>query len=246
MSAWPSVAVAEPVDIAPPPATSPHEAIGVGAMSPLLLHAAMGSERGLVLGFGGYDTSRRTTLFNTAVEVRVWGPIALRAGVTYSPDSRSMRPSVGARVQLLRQAAQGVDGTLSTLYKAEGFTESEGEIETTFAVGRKVSGLYLLGNFAYGQDPDGNERDGELRVSCIRPQGRTAWGLEARARSAIGPQRGRNSGPEPRFDMVAGPTAMISLSSVILFAEIGPSAVQFQGTSVQWGLASLGGIGSVF
>ena len=157
-----------------------------------------------------------------------------------------MRPSVGGRLQLLRQGAHGVDGSLSSFFKSEGFNEMEGEIETAIAIGRRFDKYYLLGNLAYGQDPEGNERDGELRFSAMRQAGRAALGLEVRGRSAIGPQRAPNSAVEPRLDAVGGPIAMVSVGSFVLFAEAGPSAFKLQGGGTRWGIASLGGVGSVF
>jgi hypothetical protein len=221
-------------------------AAGSGEMSPLLLSATLGTQGGLVLGDGGYDTAQHGAIFDSAVEVRIWGPLALRADVTYADDTQRMRPAVGARLQLLRQAAHGVDGSLSSFFKTEGFDETEGEIETTFAIGRRFDAVYLLGNVAYGQDPEGNERDGELRVSALRSQGRFVLGAEARARSAIGPQHGTHSAVEPRFDAVGGPIAMVELRPFVLFGGIGPSAVQLAGQAVRWGVASLGGVGTVF
>jgi hypothetical protein len=157
-----------------------------------------------------------------------------------------MRPSVGARVQLLRQGAHGVDGSLSSFFKTEGFDEAEGEIETTFALGHRFKQVYLLGNVAYGQDPEGNERDGELRAAVLRGQGSGVWGFEARGRSAIGVQHSTNSAVEPRRDFVGGAVGMLAVSSFVLFAEVGPSAFKLQNTDLRWGLASVGGVCAVF
>jgi hypothetical protein len=221
-------------------------AVGSGQMSPLVLSGIVGTQGGLVLGDAGYDTGQHGAIFDSAVEVRIWGPLALRADVSYADDTQRMRPAVGARLQLFRQAAHGVDGSLSSFFKTEGFDETEGEIETSFALGRRFSEFYLLGNVAYGQDPEGNERDGELRASALRSQGRFIVGAEARARSAIGPQHGTNSAVEPRFDAVGGPIAMVELRPFVLFGEIGRSAVQLAGKDVRWGIASLGGVGTIF
>jgi hypothetical protein len=228
------------------PGPSSTEAARTGAASPLLLSAALGSGRALVTSDGGYDTARSGALFDSAAEVRLFGPVALRAGVVYSDDTRRMRPSIGARVQLLRQGAHGVDGSLSGFYKAEGFDEGEGEIEATFAMGHRFDQVYLLGNIAYGQDPEGNERDGELRAAVLRPQGRVAWGLEARGRSALGAQHGASSALEPRLDVVGGAIGMVSVGSFVLFAELGPSAFKLQASDLRWGVASVGGICAVF
>ena len=242
----PAAAWAQQADADLERAPTIQQAAGSGALSPLVLSADLVPERALVLGSGGYDTARKGALFDSAAEVRVWGPIALRAGVTYSDDTRRMRPSVGARVQLLRQGAHGVDGTLTTAYKSEGFNEVEGEIETTFAVGRRFNRLYVLGNVAYGQDPEGNERDGELRVSALRLQRIGVWGLEARGRTAIGPQHGTNSAVEPRADAVGGLVGALSLGSFAFYAEVGPSALRLPGSDFRWGVASWAGVATIF
>jgi hypothetical protein len=225
---------------------SPVEAARTGAASPLLLNASLSRGQALAVGSGGYDTARSAALFDSAAEVRIWGPIAVRAGVTYSDGTQRMRPSVGARVQLFRQAAHGVDGSLSGSFKAEGFNEMEGELETTFALGRRFQQFYLLGNVAYGQDPEGRERDGEVRAAVLRPQGRMVWGIEARGRSAIGGQHAPSSALEPRMDAIGGAVGMLSLSNLVLFAEIGPSAVKMHGTDLRWGVASIGGVCALF
>ena len=217
-----------------------------GAMSPLLMSASLGDQRALVMGAGGYDSSRRGAIMDSAVDARVWGPIALRLGVTYSEATKRMRPSAGARAQLLQQRVQGVDASITSVFKTEGFDELEGEIETTFAIGRRFEHFYLLGNIAYGQDPEGNERDGELRTGLFYQRGHGVVGLEVRARAAIGPQRVPNAAVEPKFDAVGGPIAMYSVSSFAFFAEAGPAVVQLPGSDLRWGVASLGGVGSVF
>jgi hypothetical protein len=240
------VAFAEPADDESAPAASALEAARTGAASPLLLGAALGPQRALVIGSGGYDTARSGALFDSAAEVRLFGPVSLRAGVTYSDDTRRMRPSVGARVQLLRQAAHGVDGSLSSFFKTEGFDEAEGEIETTVAIGHRFEQVYVLGNLAYGQDPEGHERDGELRASVLRAHRRGVFGLEARGRSALGAQHGTNSALEPRLDFMGGAVASVTVSSFALFAELGPSAFKPQNADLRWGVASWGGVCAVF
>jgi hypothetical protein len=241
-----SVAHAQQVDVAEDAESLSLRAAGSGQMSPVVLSATLDSGHGLVLGNGGYDSARSGALFDSIAEVRVWGPIALRAGATYSDDTQRMRPSVGARVQLLRQEAHGVDGSLSSFFKTEGFDETEGEIESTAAIGHRFGRSYLLGNVAYGQDPEGNERDGELRASFLRQQGRFVLGGEGRVRSAIGAQHGTHSAVEPRFDALVGPAAFVTFGTFVAFAEVGPSAVRLPAADTRWGVASLAGLASIF
>jgi hypothetical protein len=157
-----------------------------------------------------------------------------------------MRPSLGGRVQLLRQAAHGVDGSVSVFYKAEGFTEAEGEIETFLAIGHRFDRVSLLGNLVYGQDPEGNERDGEIRGAAFWSTGRWMLGIDSRARFAIGSQHGYAGTVEPRFDFEGGPTGTAVLGPVAIFAEAGPSAFQMEGGQIKVGLATIAGVGAAF
>jgi hypothetical protein len=239
-------AIAQQRDTDQDPAAWATQAARTGVAAPLVLSASLGAQRAIVIGSGGYDGARKGAIFDSAAEVRVWGPIALRAGVIYGNDVQRMRPSAGARVQLLRQAAHGVDGSFGGFFKTEGFNEMEGEVEAVFSLGRRFEHFYLLGNVAYGQDPEGRERDGEVRASALVPYGRAVWGLQSQTRFAIGPQNGLHSAVEPRFDAGAGALGMVSLSSFVLFAQLGPSAFRLQGADIRWGVAGVAGVTAVF
>ena len=217
-----------------------------GSFLPNTLSARVGSTQAFAFGSGGYNLARHGALADSAVEVTVWGPFALRAQATYSNDTSKMRPSLGARAQLLRQATHGVDGSLTLFFKTEGFSETEGELETFLAVGHRFDRLSLLGNFVYGQDPEGNERDGEIRGAAFWSAGRWLLGVDSRARFAIGTQHGRAPTAEPRFDFEGGPTATIVAGPIAAFAEAGPSAFQLEGGSVKYGVATLAGLGTAF
>ena len=220
--------IARPTDVA----------AGDGAFLPQTLSARVGSTQAFAFGSGGFDSSRSGPLIDSAVEVSVWGPLALRVQASYSNDSKKMRPSVGGRAQLLRQEQHGLDGSVTVFYKTEGFTEAEGEIETFASVGRRFEYLSVVGNLVYGQDPEGNERDGEVRAAVWHPGRRLSLGLDARARFSIGTQHGRAATIEPSFDFLAGPVA--------LFAESGPSVFRLAGGSTRAGAAALAGVGAAF
>jgi hypothetical protein len=198
------------------------------------------------LAFGGYDSARPGPLIESAAEVRIWGPVAVRAASTYSNDSARMRPSVGARVQVARQEAQGIDGSLSVFFKTEGFTETEGEIESFASLGRRLDKLYLLTNLVYGQDPEGNERDGEVRAAAYRTAGRWVFGLDSRVRFAIGAQHGRAATSEARLDLAGGPVVTVTAGPLAVFAEAGPSAAKLAASGTRVGATALAGIGAAF
>src|SRR6185369_2369165 len=144
----------------------------------------VGATAALAVGFAGYDGARSSPIGGATAEVRVWGPFAIRGGAEYSTQRKEARPTVGGRVQILRQERHGIDGSLSVFYRPEGFTEPEGEIESFISLGRRFERVTVLGNLVYGQDPEGNERDGEIRFASLYGGGRWAVGLDSRLRFA--------------------------------------------------------------
>ena len=129
------------------------EVVMDGAFMPFSLPARVGATRAFAWGHGGYDSSRKGPVAETAAEVQLWGPLALRGGATYSNDTARMRPSVGLRAQFLRQETSGIDGAISVFFKTEGFTEAEGEIETFVSVGHVFDRTAVMGDLVYGQIP---------------------------------------------------------------------------------------------
>jgi hypothetical protein len=221
-------------------------ATGAGAFLPQTLSARVGSVPVFASGSGGYDSTRRGPLVDAAVEAHVWGPFALRVQTTYSNDTARMRPSVAGRVQLLRQERHGIDGTLTVFYKTEGFTEAEGEIETFASISHRFPWLTLVGNLVYGQDPEGNERDGEVHAAAFH-QGRWLMlGIDSRVRFALGTQHGRAATTEPVFDFMAGPVATVAAGPVAIFAQAGPSAFELANSSARVGVAALAGLGAAY
>ena len=104
----------------------------------------------------------------------------------------------------------------------------------------------MLGNLVYGQDPEGNERDGEVRLASLYAVGRWAVGVDSRLRFALGTQRSAAAQAEPRLDLLAGPIATATVGPIAMFAQAGPSAVKLSGRDTAVGVAALGGVGSVF
>jgi len=213
---------------------------------PFSLPARVGATRAFAWGHGGYDSSRKGPVAETAAEVQLWGPLALRGGATYSNDTARMRPSVGLRAQFLRQETSGIDGAISVFFKTEGFTEAEGEIETFVSVGHVFDRTAVMGDLVYGQDPEGNERDGELRASVIRSIGRFAVGADSRVRSALGTQHGMAAIQEPKYDATLGALGTVTVGTLVIFAEAGPDVVKLPQTTIRYGAIVFAGIGSAF
>ncbi len=222
------------------------DAAGSGAFLPESLGARIGSARVFAFGSGGFDSAQRGPLADTAVEAAIFGSLALRAQATYSDPTARMRPSIGARMQLLRQEREGLDGALTVVFKTEGFTETEGEIEANASLARRFGRTSLIGNLVYGQDPEGNERDAEIRAALLHQRNWLVVGVDSRARFAIGTQHGRAATTEPVFDILAWPFATAAEGPVALFAQAGPSALQLANSPAQIGVAMLAGIGAAY
>jgi hypothetical protein len=216
---------------------------GTGAFLPFTLSADIERQAALGSAIGGYDGAHGAGLFEAAAQVRLFGPVALRGGAVYSSAGDRMRPSLGARVQALRESRHGVDGAIGLAYRPEGFTEPEGELEAVVSLGSHLGLTYLVGNLAYGQDPEGNERDGELRLAALHPVGPLFLGADARARFDLGSAAAKN---EPRLDAVAGPVASFVAGPVSLLVQGGASALKLRGMPTKVGALVLGGVGASF
>ena len=99
------------------------DAVRAGALLPSTLAPQVGATAAHAVGLAGYDGARAAPIMSAIGEVRVWGPFALRGGAEYSSTRKEPRPTIGGRVQLLRQERHGVDGSVSIFYRPEGFNE---------------------------------------------------------------------------------------------------------------------------
>jgi hypothetical protein len=221
-------------------------AVEEGAFLPMTLAPRVGSTAGFAAGFAGYDSAAKSGRFESLAEVHLWGPLSLRGGAAYSAASDRMRPNIGARLQLLRQEAHGLDGAVAVFYKAEGFNEPEGEIETVLSAGARFGATAVAANLTYGQDPEGNERDGEVRAAVFRCWRALSVGLDARGRFALGEQGIAATLREPHLDASALPFASVVTGPVALFAEAGVSALRFANADLAVGVTALGGVGAAF
>lgn len=155
------------------------------AWSPLLLHAG-GVGRGFAVGSTSYRTTTEQATVDVAGEVHLWDRLGLVLRVD-DAISEDARPGIGAALRLLDERHHGVDVTGYLLYKAEGFTEPEGELEAAASVAHSFGAVRAIANVAYGQDPEGNERDGELGAGLLaQPLSGLTTGAVARYRDALG------------------------------------------------------------
>jgi len=185
--------------------------------------------------FDGASSSVRVSALG---EVNLWwrvrGAVRLLDAFSDKP-----RPGVGAGLRWL-------DGdTMSTaylFYKTEGFTEPEGEIEALLSFERAFGAVRASANIAYGQDPEGNERDGELAfVAHLEP--RTGWfiGGTARYRDALGSTK-----ESVIRDGFAGPTSTLTLGAFAISVNAGVAMAETQMTARKFGPASTLSLGAAF
>lgn len=196
-----------------------------GMLLPLTVSPRTDSQRAVVRAIGGYDMPRKRMQFEAVADVTIFGPLAIRAGAMYGQKSDTFRPTIGLRVQALSQEKYGIDLGVGLFYKPEGFTEAEGEIEGMVMVARRFGRIGTFANIVYGQDPEGHERDGELRVGALYAvMAPLQVGLDARLRFDLGSEeekREKEGGAE--YDLIFGPTASYAFGPVALIAQVGLS-----------------------
>lgn len=194
--------------------------------------------------FNGALATDKTTLDMTG-EVGVFGPVRLVLQV--ANVFVKARPGIGAAIQWLDEQKHGVSSSAYLSYKAEGFTEAEGEIEAVLSFGKHLGPMHGTLNLAYGQDPEAKERDGEAAAALhIEPIRGLFAGVVGRYRDALGSGGDKSTGLIR--DMLAGASATYTLGKFGITATGGISGVQTNeaGSSLKTGPAGVLSIGAVF
>jgi hypothetical protein len=169
-----------------------------GDYSAFLHGPASGARATLVLS-GGWDDASSSARADANGWLPVYGRFSLLLGA-HLGASETWRPSAGVAIALLAPHGEGATLHLVGQFKAEGFTEPEGELELTVRSGYRFAHASLVGEVSYGQDPEGNERDAELATAATFVRGAWSAGLGARARTGFGRKQERVA-----WDLVAGP-----------------------------------------
>ena len=95
------------------------------------------------------------------------------------------------------------------------------------AFGRQFGNVGLIADLVYGQDPEGRERDGELRLAGLYDVTELLLvGLDSRLRIDLGTEDEKleeEGGAE--YDLLAGPLITYTLGPVALNAMAGVSVV---------------------
>jgi hypothetical protein len=228
--------------------TGASAARSAASLLPMTLSPRVSDERGSVAVTSGYDGAQSSATLAGAADVRLVGPVALRAGFTYVPDALAdtFKPHFGLRVQLLRQDEHGLDGGVGVFYRMERYTEDEGLIQVAALVGHRTGRFGLYGNVSYGQDPEGDDRDGEVKVAALYALSAMVHaGVDGHLRFDLFSSDARRAmRGASDLDFAVGPLASVSLGRFALVGQVGVSGVRV--LALQTGLLATVGVGSVF
>jgi hypothetical protein len=226
------------------------EAADPGRFLPGALTPATGSALAAGFSWAGYDGATRDPLFGAAAEARLGSRVVIGAGVTYAAATSlhpgAVRSSVGARLQVLDQQCHGLDAGVGFAFRQDRFVEEEGFLEAALTIGWRSDRATLLGNLGYGQDGEGDDHEGELRLAGLyRVTGSLHVGLDGRVRRLLDstdPNRAAHG--TPSLEIMAGPVAALMIGPVAVVLETGVSGVR-RG-SMETGLLTIGSLGAAF
>jgi hypothetical protein len=211
--------------------------------------AIVGASAATTAAWGGYDTAAHTAVLSVGTELRIVSRVSIVAGVAYGNAALAdvgLRPQVGARVQLLREAASGIDASAAFMFRQDRFTSEDGLFQGTLALGRSFGATSAVLNVTYGQDGEGDDHQGEVRVAGIRRvRGGLHLGVEGRYMHSLAstdPHRAMNG--TPSVEALAGPVVAYMVGRWAFVAEAGLSAREV--ARLETGVTTLGGIGTMF
>jgi hypothetical protein len=216
----------------------------VGAFSPWAMSARSDTQSGLVRLQGGFDGGRRNLVFEQLAEGRLIGRLSLRGGFSWFENGGG--PSIGLKLDTLRQESHGIDLALATIFESQGFNRASA-IAFEVSGARRLGDLTLLTALAYSQGLKRGERSAAVHLSARRPVGRRLHiGLDSRLRLDLEPDPDQPA-DETEWDLVAGPTAVLSLGPFAFTATAGISAAKLRARdTAQVGALLLIGVGTMF
>jgi hypothetical protein len=188
----------------------------------------------------GWSGAGSRLLGGAILEAALASRISVIAGAELAQSGTHARPTAGVAFQLADPRVAPVGARVSIVYKPEGLTEPEGEVEGAVVLSRRLAGGLASLAVTYGQDPEGRERDGELAGSFLAPVGpRFAVGATGRGRHAIG-----TPGPgEPTWDTLGGAVGVVAVGRYRGELILGAEAVN-AGAGADAGVLGLVGFGA--
>jgi hypothetical protein len=233
---------AETVDGPVEPPAAARVAADDDTFTPGLTHA-VAHGRGLAVAATNYSGAAHKTTVDLAGEIQVYGPVRLVLRVDNLFDKG--KPGIGAGVQWLDEAKHGVSSSAYFVYRTEGFTEAEGELEGLVSFAKHLGPVHGTLNLAYGQDPEGVERDGEVAVGLhVEPVAGLYTGVIGRFRDALGSNGDKATGV--LRDALAGLSATYVVGGVGITATAGIAGIKTVTAGSQAGPAAALSVGTVF
>jgi hypothetical protein len=246
-SALVPLAHADTTDDAAEATVTAHAPANDDSFTPGLTHAT-GPQLASAVVTATLDGARHTSTVDLNGEVKVFGPVrlVLRVDNVFAGGGDKAHPGIGAAVQLLDERKHGIAGSAYLSYKAEGFTEGEGELEGLMSFGKQIGAVHGTLNLAYGQDPEGNERDGEAAVGLhIEPIRGLFTGVVGRFRDSLGSNGDKSTKILRDAHGLASATYVIGRFG--LTASAGIAGVKLLGeSSMQTGAEAAFSFGAVF
>ena len=198
--------------------------------------------------WAGYDAARGSFVLRSFVDATVYGPLAIRAGISYLPDSlnASAQPNFGARLQLLRQAKHGLDLGVGAFYRMERFTQEEGLLQAMLTAAVHLGNTGLFANLVYGQDAEGDDQEGEALFALLHQLRESLQvGFESRARFKLAStDQKRRDKPVETAEVSIAPTLSYAIGPIALLAQAGGSAIHVQAWRV--GVLAMAGLASSY
>ena len=242
-----SVARAEHLDDSAEVPIAAHAPANDDSFTPGLTHAASAG-RAITTAVASWNGAAHTTGVDLNGEIQIWGPfrLVLRVDNVINDVSAKARPGIGGAVQFLSEAKHGVNASAYFSYKAEGFTEGEGELEGLVSFGKQLGPVRGTFNLAYGQDPEARERDGEVALGLhVEPLRGLFTGVIGRYRDALGSDGDKGTGV--LRDVLGAASATYVVGRFGVTATAGFAGVEtLTSGSMQTGAAAALAVGAVF
>ena len=246
-SVWWSVARAEHLDDSADLPVAARAPANDDSFTPGLTHASSAG-RAITTAVASWNGAAHTTGVDLNGEIQIWGPfrLVLRVDNVINDASAKARPGIGGAVQFLSEAKHGVNASAYFSYKAEGFTEAEGELEGLMSFGKQFGAVHSTLNLAYGQDPEGVERDGEAALGLhIEPVRGLFTGVVGRYRDALGSKGDKGTGI--LRDALGGLSATYVIGSFGITGTAGIAGIKTVASgSMQGGAEAAMSVGAVF
>jgi hypothetical protein len=242
-STWSSVSRADDDDAASGTPIAARPSADDDVFTPGLTHAAAHG-RGSLVSAVSYNGASDDTRLDLNGEVQVIGPLRLVLRVDNVTDKA--RPGIGAALQFLDEAKHGAAASAYFTYKAEGFTEAEGELELLVSLGKQLGPARGTFNVAYGQDPEAKERDGEIALGLhVEPIRGLFAGVIGRYRDALGSDGDKGTGVIR--DVLGGASATYAVGRFGVTAQAGFTGVETATSgSMATGVAGALAVGAIF